>query len=333
MKRALLLSLVLASQAANADGRHTLVLKAEGTASADTRSKVDVQVLKLAKSLGGNVDAGEVSFGDATTMVGCNPSESSCKDQVLETLGVDEIVVTSVDKAPAGALKITVRRIAKTGMPSEQTTTVPAGQAPDAKLNSDIGPMFGAVAAAPPKPDKPSDAAIGAALGATAGGGSAATAAPAVTTPPPEPATTTPPAPVQTAQADTVTAAPNNQVTTTPEDHVDHRRLELTGMAVGGGFVLLSLIMFAEASSTQSDIDAAPTRTPQDFKNLQDLESQADTYAGLGNVMFIGGLAVAGVSTYFWWRDRKHPSSQQARIAPAVFDHGAGLTLSFGGGR
>jgi hypothetical protein len=323
MKRALVLSLVLAAHAASADPRHTLVLKSEGTAGADARGKIDVQVLKLAKSIGGNVEAGEVSFSDATMMVGCNPSESSCKNQVLDTLGVDEIVVTTVDKAPDGALKITVRRIAKTGMPSEQTTTVPAGQPADARLDSDVGPMFGAAAA------KPDSASIGAELGATAGGGSATTA-PAVTTPPPE---TTPAAPVQTAQVDTVTAAPNNQVTTLPEDRVDHRRLELTGMAAGGGLVLLSFIMWAEAGSTQSDIDAAPTKTAADFNNLEDLENQADTYAGLGNLFFVGGVAVAGVSTYFWWRDRKSTSSQQARIAPAVFDHGAGVTLSFGGWR
>jgi hypothetical protein len=331
MKRALAFSLVLAAHAASADPRHTLVLKSEGNASADVRGKVDVQVLKLAKSVGGNVEAGEVSFSDATTMVGCNPSESSCKDQVLETLGVDEIVVTNVDKAPGGGLKITVRRIPKSGMPSEQTTLVPGGQAPDAKLNSDVGPLFGA-AEPPPKPDKPSDASIGAALGATAGGDSAATT-PAPTPAPTEPAATTLPAPVRTAQVDTVTAAPNNQVAPAPEDRVDHRRLELTGMAVGGGLVLLSLIMWAEAGSMQSDIDAAPTKTANDFKNLTDLENQADTYAGLGNVMFVGGVVVAGVSTYFWWRDRTHASTHQARIAPAVFDHGAGLTLSFGGGR
>jgi hypothetical protein len=97
--------------------------------------------------------------------------------------------------------------------------------------------------------------------------------------------------------------------------------------------VLLSFIMWAEAGSTQSDIDAAPTKTAADFANLEDLENQADTYAGLGNLFFVGGVAVAGVSTYFWWRDRKTGSSQQARIAPAVFDHGAGVTLSFGGWR
>lgn len=329
MKRALGLSLsvVLAAQAAaTADPRHILVLKSDGNAGTDARTAVDAQVLKLARSLGGNVEAGEVSFTDATTMVGCSPSESSCKDQVLDTLGVDEIVITTVDKAPGGALKITVRRTAKTGMPSEQTTTVPAGQAPDARLTSDVGPMFGAAPAA--APEKPSDASIGATLGATAAGASVETPHPE-TPPPARVDTPPPPAPAP----ETVTAAPNNQVTTSPEDRVDHRRLELTGMAVGGGLVVLSFIMWAEAASTQSDIDAAPTKSVNDFQNLEDLETQADTYAGLGNLMFVGGLAVAGVSTYFWWRDRKAGSTQQARIAPAVFDHGAGITLSFGGGR
>jgi len=141
----------------------------------------------------------------------------------------------------------------------------------------------------------------------------------------------TPAAPITTAQADTVTAAPNGQVTA-PEGHEDHKRLELTGMAVGGGLVLLSFVMWAEASSTQSDIDSAPTKTLADLHHLQDLESQGDAYSGIGNLMFIGGVGLAAVSTYFWWRDRRADHGQQARLAPTVLDHGAGVVLSFGGG-
>jgi len=334
MKRVLVPSILLGAHLASADPHHTIVLKPDGNASADTRSKVDAEIGKLAKSLGGNVEAGEISFNDATAMVGCNASESSCKDQVLDTLGVDEIVVTTVSTS-GGETKVTVRRIAKTGMPKEQSTTIPAGQSPETKLASDIGPLFGATAAAPPPPpvEKPA----------------VADKPPPPPPPPPQPqpidkpvetpppvatttTTTTPAKPVQTAQADTVTAAPNNQITP-PEGHPDHRRLELTGMAVGGGLVALSFIMWGEAASTQSDIDAAPTKTHADFVRLQDLESSADTYASLGNVMFLGGLALGAVSTYFWWRDRNSPSTQQARIAPTVFDHGAGITLSFGGAR
>ena len=311
------LFLLCAASVAYADPKHTLVLKSDGNASADTKAKVDTQVLKLAKSIGGNVEAGEISFIDATAAVGCNPSESSCKDEVLTTLGVDEVVVTTVDKASSGGVTITVRRVAKSGMPKEQTTTIPPGQAPDAKLNTDIGPMFGAVQAAPPPPEPAP---------------TPAPAPPPVDTPPPTPAPE-PAKSVTTAQGEpTGTAAPNGQVAPPADEHTDHRRLELTGMAVGGGFVLLSFVMWAEASSTQSDIDNAPAKTATDLKNLQDLESQGDTYASLGNVFFIGGLGVAAVSTYFWWRDRRADHGQHASIAPTVFDHGAGVTLSFGGG-
>lgn len=324
--KCLALILLAAASTAYADPKHTLVLKSDGNASADAKSKIDVQIFKLAKSLGGNVEAGEISFTDATAAVGCNPSESSCKDEVLATLGVDEVVVTTVDKASNGGTTVTVRRVSKSGMPKEQTTTIPPGQAPDAKLNNDIGPMFGAVQAAPTPPPAPPPA--------TEPAPTPPTVAPVDTAPPPTTTTTsTPPKPVTTAQVEpTVTAAPNGQVTPSNEGHSDHRRLELTGMGVGGGLVLLSFVMWAEASSTQSDIDNAPARTAADLKNLQSLESQGDTYANLGNVMFIGGLGVAAVSTYFWWRDRRADHGQQARVAPTVFDHGAGVTLSFGGG-
>src|SRR3569623_2306607 len=69
---------------------------------------------------------------------------------------------------------------------------------------------------------------------------------------------TTPPRPVTTAQVDTVTAAPNGQIA--PEGHADHRRLELTGMAVGGDLVVLSFVMWAEAGRTQRDLDTAPVK-------------------------------------------------------------------------
>lgn len=344
MKRTIRLSVGLAVLAgahlAGADPKHTLVLKSEGNASADSKTKIDTQVFKLAKSLGGNVEAGEISYTDATAAVGCNASESSCKDDVLATLGVDEIVVTNVTNAPGGDLKVTVRLIPKTGMPKEQTTVIPGGQAPDAKLNAEIGPMFGAV----PAPEKPATTATvgpavtggatGAVTATTGGtmGGPATTTTPTTTgTPDASTTNTTPANPVTTGQIDTVTAAPNGQIA--PEGHADHRRLELTGMAVGGGLVLLSFVMWAEAGSTQSDIDAAPAKSAADLRHLQDLESQGDAYAGLGNLMFIGGLGVAAVSTYFWWRDRRADHGQQARLAPTVFDHGAGVTLSFGGGR
>ena len=330
------LSLLLGAQLASADPKHTLVLKSDGNANADSKSKVDAEVLKLARSIGGNVEAGEISYTDATAAVGCAPTEYSCKDQVLATLGVDEIVVTTVTNAPGGELKVTVRRIAKTGMPKEQSTQIAAGAAADAKLDADIGPLFGVAAPPAPATTAAVGPSTGGALGAAMGGAPPPPTTTTTTTTSPTTATdasttnTTPPRPVTTAQVDTVTAAPNGQIA--PEGHADHRRLELTGMAVGGGLVVLSFVMWAEAGSTQSDIDNAPVKTATDLANLKDLESQGDAYAGLGDLMFVGGLGVAAVSTYFWWRDRRADHAQQARLAPAELELGAGVTLSFGGG-
>jgi hypothetical protein len=302
-----------ATRVAAADGRHVLVLRAEGTADAGTRSKIDVQVLKLAKNVEGNVEAGDISYSDATTAAGCaSPTDASCRDEVLATMGADELVVTTVNTAPGG-VKVDVKRIAKGNAPREATTTIAAGQPPDAKMNSEIGPMFGVAAPPPPVAEAPKP--------------------PPTTTPPPTDKPATPPPPTRTAQVDNgVTAAPNGQVPPPAEGQSGSRRLELTGMGVGASMVLLGAVFWAGAAATQSDINSAPVRSPKDFKNLQDLESRGDTYATLGNVMFIGGAAIAAVSTFFFIRDRRAHRAQTARLAPAVFDHGAGLTLSFGGG-
>ena len=40
------------------------------------------------------------------------------------------------------------------------------------------------------------------------------------------------------------------------------------------------------------------------------------------------GCALGGVSAFFYWRDYESHSTQQARLSPAVFPHGGGLTLT-----
>jgi hypothetical protein len=224
---------------------------------------------------------------------------------------------------------VKVKRLAKGTPPRESATLVPAAQSPDAKMNADVGPMFGVSAPAPKKEPTPPPP--------PAGGSESKTQPP----PPPPPTggdtphTAPPPRTGQVETGDHVTGAPNGQVVPPPpEGQNPNRRIELTGLAVGGLLVGVGCIFWASAASQQDAIDMTNPKSPRDFQNLQDLESTGDTYATLGNIAFIGGVAVAAVSGYFLWRDRHHDrATQSARIAPAVFDHGAGLTLSFGGAR
>src|SRR5262249_47279919 len=156
----------------------------------------------------------------------------------------------------------------------DATTTVATNQSD--KLDA-IGPLFGLAAAtpAPPPPD---------------------------TVAPPPPSA---PAPTETTNP-TATGSTLPAPSNPPPDEDDHprrRRWEMAGMAGGGAMMLIGVLAWGAASSTQNDINNAPTRTAQDLAHLKDLESKGDGQAAAGNIFFIGGLAVAAVSGYLFYRD------------------------------
>jgi len=127
-----LLALSLAqsrSRLAVADSHKLLVLQSEGRASAATRAKVDAAIVKLARATEPQAAAGELSFTDAATAVGCKPDAASCKDEVLAMLGVDEIVTARVMPKPGG-LQIEVHRFAKGSPPRDARTFVATGASP-----------------------------------------------------------------------------------------------------------------------------------------------------------------------------------------------------------
>ena len=312
-----------AAHAAAADPHPALVLRAEGAADAATRVRVDALVLRLAKQGGVSVTAGDITFSDAAAAVGCTPEAASCREDVMSTLSVDEIV-TSTTYVSGGELKVVVRRTAKGAPTREATATVAMIDNSDTSLEAGIGPLFGVTPAA----TKP----------ATPAATKPATPAPAklVTGPlaptseqPHEPASQPPPA------QPGVTGAPDGQVaplgpTDAPTD--SHRRLEIAGVAVGGGAILLGFLLWGAAGSTETELQNAPSRTSADLQHIRDLENQGDSQANGGNFMFVAGLAIGGVSGYLLYRDHKRAhAAQHARITPMLVDHGAGVALTFGG--
>jgi len=253
-------------------------------------------------------------------MVGCKPDEASCKDEVIGTLGVDEIVIVTVTPKPGG-LEVAVRRASKGAAPREATTMVATDQVD--KLDA-IAPLFTGKPATLPTPP----------LGPTPPIGPTP---PAITNPPTgteppvtgTPTTTTPPETLPPIKEE-----PPKSVVVEPHDDQQQprRRLQIAGMAGGGAMLLIGVVYWAKTNSIQGDIDKAPNRTKADLQNLKSLESEGDHDAAARTVFVVGGLALGGVSTYFYIKGRraKHGAST-ARLLPTLLDHGAGVALTIGG--
>jgi hypothetical protein len=325
MTRLCALVLACATTVAYAGPHQVLVLKAEGTADAATRGKVEAQIVGLARQLDAQVEAGEITLAEAAAAVGCNPGEPACKDDVLLTFGVDEVVAIHVTSRGAGHYTVTVRRMGKQGPPRAAAASLAPGQPIDVRIRSELGPLFG----------------VGYSTGPLGGAGASSPPPPATPQPPstavtarPRPPDAAPPPPVATpAPASTPPAAMPPPYTYLPEtaDPPRHSKLPAIGMATGGGLVVLSFLMWGQAQNLQGQIDSAPIATPADFRNLQDLERRADGAAGVGNLFFVAGAVLGGVSAYLYVRDRRRARTRQAQLAPAVFPNGGGITLLIGG--
>jgi hypothetical protein len=322
-------ALVIVPRLATAEPRKVLVLQSEGRADAGLRAKIDAAITRLAAAAQLQASAGELTFTDAATAVGCRPDAPSCKGEVIGMLSVDEIVLTTVTPKPGG-VEIAVRRIARGGAERDATMLLPTGAPPD-KLET-IAPLFSeprgaasapAASSQPPagaKIDRPAPAAV-------------PPAAPAIApAPPAEPAPGIPaPTAVQPAAPAVPETTPAGSTPVPEQPGPPDRHLELAGMIGGGSLVALGVILWGAASSTQDDINKAPTRTGQDLANLRDLESRGDVYAAAGNALVVTGAVLGGIATYLYIRDRRAAGAQTARLVPTVIDHGAGLVLTLGG--
>jgi hypothetical protein len=300
---------------ARAESHKLLVLQSEGRADAGTRAKIDAAILKLAAQAEPQTAAGELNFSDAATAVGCKPDSSLCKDQVMGMLSVDEIVITTVTPKPGG-LEVSVRRFTKGGGMHDASMLLATGASPE-HLDG-IAPLFGVTP--PPSANRPAPPPPP--PGPTITAEHPTSEPPPPVLPPPNTVQEPPPSPIEQP------AAPPGPADQGVSD--SRRHLELAGMAAGGAMFVAGLVFWLEANSTQNDINNAPTATRQNLMDLKDLESRGSTYATLGNVFGIAGLAVGAVSTVFYFRDRRAPAHSVA-IGPALFNHGAGVALTLGG--
>ncbi len=327
-RRLLALALIAAlTSPVIADTHDVLVLQTEGRADAALRAKVDARVIKLARSTGAKVAPGDITFTDAAAAVGCNPSVPACKDEVLEMLGVDEIVLTTITPKPGGH-EVLVQRVSKGGVTRDARATIKGA---DGAALGDLAPLFGG---APPT----TGAAITTAPTATT------TTTTTTTTEGPDTRAPSPESPYDTAPLPTATEPTPPIVSTAPaspfagpeRDHL-HRsstreKLPVIGMVGGGTMAVVGFMLWGKAGDINGEIDAAPTRTLAELQALADLESRGSSYAGWGNVLFLGGAVLGGVSTYYFLKDRKRARrASSARVMPTVFDHGAGIALTIGG--
>ena len=109
---AAIVAVVVALTAPAAASHKILVLPVEGAVDAATRNRLTTDIARLARSLDGQVASGSATFGDTALAVGCDPRAAGCSDEVMATLGVDELVWGAASR-DRGQIRLVVQRVAR----------------------------------------------------------------------------------------------------------------------------------------------------------------------------------------------------------------------------
>jgi hypothetical protein len=345
---ALLLGAALAVGVAPADAapHKVLVLPLDGNADAATRTRLTAQVARLAKGLDGQVGTAEATFADTALAVGCDPRAARCSDDVMATLGVDELVWGTATR-DGGQTRLVVRRAARGTAAREVSTTIAAGEPAD-KIDARLAPVFSAPGAGSPAQASSS------ARSSTAGSstGSSAAASSSAGSPPAAPsiagssvgaspgadargATTSAIAPSTVAPTSGSSAsvggpgpAPVPFMPPPAEDHRD-RNVGIALVAGGGVSFALGLALFASYASLQDQVDNHATRNRSDFDDLTALEDRAQTYAIAGDIAVVVGVVAGGLGAYYLLRS---PRRHRVAVVPMALGRGGGLVLALPGG-
>jgi hypothetical protein len=298
---AAIVAVVVALTAPAAASHKILVLPVEGAIDAATRNRLTADITRQARSLDGQIASGSATFADTALAVGCDPRAAGCSDEVMATLGVDELVwgVASRDR---GQIRLVVRRTARGAAVREVSMTFASGDADD-RIAAGIAPLFAPPQAAPEPAPAPRPAAPPSAPPAPAVAAAQAPPGPADEPGPP------------------LAAAPGPG-----DDHRD-RKLGIALAAGGGGSLVLGLALWVSYASVQGSIDHHAIRTVADFRDLRSLEDRASTYAIAGDVFVIAGLVAGGLGGYLLYRDHQRPA---VMVAPAPVPGGVMLAVTGG---
>ena len=287
---AAIVAVVVVLTAPAAASHRILVLPVEGALDAATRNRLTADIARQARSLDGQVASGTTTFADTALAVGCDPRTAGCSDEVMATLGVDELVWGAASR-DRGQIRLVVRRAARGAAVREVAVTVASGDTDD-RITAGIAPLFAPPGAAPaPRSSVPPPPAVAAAQ-----------------VPPGPPADPGPP----------LAAAPG------PGDDRRDRKHGIALAAAGGGSLVLGLALWVSFSSMQDSIDHHATRTPDDFRDLRALEDRASSYAIAGDVFVIAGLVTGGLGGYLLYRDRR----RHMAIGPAPARGGMMLAVT-----
>jgi len=152
-RAAIVLAIVGAASSARADAHKVFVLPLDGNAEPALRSKLASDVRDLATSEGNAVSAGDATLDETAAAVGCQPDKQACVDQVIATLGVDEVVWGSATTTN-GTTQVVIHREMK-GAPARTVSAVIQPNETTDAVKPVVAPMFGQPGKAAPDAPRP----------------------------------------------------------------------------------------------------------------------------------------------------------------------------------
>lgn len=126
--------------------------------------------------------------------------------------------------------------------------------------------------------------------------------------------------PPPTTELPPTTVPPTTQVDQ-PSNSARTRGILLT--AGGGAAVLLGVILWANVSSTQGEIDDANPVDEDDFRALEEKENKAQRNAIIGDVLVVAGVAVAAWGAWTIYKSR----DADVTITPTATPTAAGVSI------